>query len=91
MLISMLGAFIIGFMTVMLINKVLPSLEQRAAITIVLCGLYIILTSLYLILFLIEDGHAFESNLHLMLAVMTANTLLCMAAFWGGIVVGEQI
>lgn len=91
MIVNIIGAFIIGFITVILINKVLPSLEQRAALTVILCGLYIMLTSLYLILYLIEHGHAFSSNLHLMLAVLAANTLLCMGTLWVGVFAGEQV
>lgn len=89
-IVSSVGAFIIGFITVILINKVLPSLEQRAALTIILSGLYLMVTSLYLVLYLIEEGHAFENNLHLMLSVLGANTLICMVTFWSGVVVGEH-
>lgn len=85
------GAFIIGLITVVLINKVLPSLEHRAALTIILSGLYITLSSLYLVLYLIEDGHAFEANLHLMLAILGANSLICMGSLWLGVLVGEQL
>ncbi|MEQ1636072.1 MAG: fluoride efflux transporter CrcB [Methylococcales bacterium] len=90
-IVNTLGAFIIGLITVVLINKVLPSLEQRAALSIILSGLYMTFSSLYLILYLIEDGHAFESNLHLMLAVLGANTLVCMGSFWLGVLAGEQV
>ncbi|NOT86072.1 MAG: fluoride efflux transporter CrcB [Methylococcaceae bacterium] len=90
-IVNMVGAFIIGLITVVLINKVLPSLEHRAALTIILAGLYIILSSLYLILYLIEDGHAFEANLHLMLAVWAANSLICMGSLWLGVLAGEQV
>lgn len=91
LIVNFVGAFVIGFITVMLINKVLPSLEQRAALTVILCGLYVMLTSLYLILYLIEHGHAFSSNLHLILAVLAANTLLCIGALWVGVLTGERV
>lgn len=90
-IVNTVGAFIIGLITVVLINKMLPSLEYRAALTIILAGLYITFSSLYLILYLIEEGHAFEANLHLMLAVLGANTLVCMASLWLGVLAGEQV
>jgi fluoride exporter len=89
--VNTLGAFIIGLVTVVLINKVLPSLEHRAALSIILSGLYMTLSSLYLVLYLIEEGHAFKSNLHLMLAVLGANTLICMGSLWLGVLIGEQL
>lgn len=89
--INAIGAYIIGFLTVLLVNKMLPSLEYRAALIIILSGIYITLSSLYLVLYLIESGHAFEANLHLMLTVFVANIMLCMTAIWVGVLSGEQL
>lgn len=89
LVLNTLGAFVMGMIIVVLLNKALPSLEYRAALTVILAGLYLTFSSLYLILYLIEDGHAFESDLHLMLAVTAGNSLLCMASFWLGVLAGE--
>jgi fluoride exporter len=91
LIINCLIAFSIGFISVFLIEKTLPSLEYRAVLLIVAAGVFVTFSSLYLILYLIEDGHAFQSNLHLMLMVFAANIFLCLSALWCGVLAGERI
>lgn len=91
LIINSIGAFIIGFISVVLINKMLPTLEQRAVLIVLLAGIFVTLSSLYLVLYLIEDGYTFDTNLHLMLTVFVANTLLCMSVVWIGVLAGERL
>lgn len=89
-MLNCLIAFSIGGISVVLINKALLSLEYRAVLFILTAGIFITFSSLYLILFLIEEGHTFDSNLHLMLAIFVANILVCLGAMWSGVLVGER-
>ena len=89
--VNAIGAFVIGLVMTILMNKVAMSMEYRAAIMIIMVGTYITLTGLYLILYLIEDGHSFESHINLMLSIFLANTLISMTALWVGLIAGRQI
>jgi CrcB protein len=89
--VNVIGAFIIGMVMTVLLNKVSLSIEHSAAILILLVGMYITLSGLYLILFLIEDGHSFALHSNLMLMVFLANALFSASALWLGLFVGRQI
>ena len=89
--VNAIGAFVIGLVMTILMNKVAMSMEYRAAIMIIMVGTYITLSGLYLILYLIEDGHSFEFHINLMLSIFLANTLISMTALWVGLMAGRQI
>ena len=84
-------AFIIGAMTAILLQKVAISIEYRAALVVLLAGAFITLSSLYLILHLIEEGHTFKSNFNLILGVFIGNAFICLSALWAGLLAGKQI
>ncbi len=91
MLVNVVGAFIIGVVGTILMQKITLSLEYRAALTIVMIGTYITLSSLYLVLYLIETGHTFESHLGAMLGVFMTNVFVCGLALGVGLLAGKQI
>ena len=66
-------------------------IEYRAAILIVLVGAFITLSSLYLILHLIEDGYGFKNELPALLSILGGNTVICIAAVWSGLLVGGKL
>ena len=84
-------AFGIGALIALLVQKATISLEYRAAIVVLFAGAFITLTSLYLILHLIEQGHTFKSNFNLMLSVFVGNAIICISALWLGLLTGKQI
>ena len=90
-MVNVIGAFIIGMVMTVLLNKVAVSMEHSAAILIILAGAYITLSGLYLILFLIEDGHSFSIHTGLMLSVFLGNALFSVTALWLGLLVGKQV
>jgi CrcB protein len=57
----------------------------------VLIGVFITLSGLYLILYLLESGHSFESHMGAMLTVFLSNTVFCAAALWLGLWLGKQV
>ncbi|HIG65679.1 MAG TPA: fluoride efflux transporter CrcB [Methyloprofundus sp.] len=89
--VNALVAFLIGLVAALLIYKSSLSEEYRAALLIVIVGMFATLSSLYVVLYLIEEGHQFEKELNMMLSVFLGNTLLCGAAIWGGLLLGKQI
>ncbi len=84
-------SFLLGTVAALLLHKAELSLEHRAAILVILIGLFTTLSSLYLILYLIEEGHAFESNLNMMLSVFVGNAIVCGSAIWLGLIAGKQL
>ncbi|MEN8259983.1 MAG: fluoride efflux transporter CrcB, partial [Pseudomonadota bacterium] len=56
-IVNAMVAFLIGILTAMLLQKSALSMEHRAAILVILVGVFTTLSSLYLILYLIEEGY----------------------------------
>lgn len=84
-------AFLLGLMTALLLHKTTLDLEHRAAILVILAGTFTTLSGLYLVLYLIEEGHRFEAGLNVMLAVFVANALVCIGTLWLGLLTGRHI
>lgn len=91
LIVNAIGAFLIGIIATILLQKVTLPIEQRAAMMVIMLGSYLTLSGLYIILFLIEHGYSFESHLKAMLSIFVGNGLFCMLVIWLGLVVGRQI
>ena len=91
LIVNAIGAFLIGIIATILLQKVALSMEYRAAIMVIMVGTYLTLSGLYLILFLIEHGYSFESHTNLMLGTFVGNGLSCLFVIWLGLLVGKQI
>jgi CrcB protein len=90
-IVNAIGAFLIGIVATILLQKASLSMEYRAAIIIVIVGLYLTLSGLYLILYMIEHGYSFENHLNLMLGIFAGNGLISILVLWTGLWVGRQI
>jgi fluoride exporter len=91
MIVNGIGAFLIGIILTVLMQKVTLSMEYRATIMIIMVGTYLTLSGLYLVLFLLEREYTFESNVSLMLGTFVGNGLSCLLVIWIGLLVGRQI
>ncbi len=91
MIVNGIGAFLIGIIVTVLMQKVALSMEYRATIMIIMVGTYLTLSGLYLVLFLLEREYTFESNVNLMLGTFVGNGLSCLLIIWIGLLVGKQI
>ncbi|MEY3289779.1 MAG: hypothetical protein RLZZ419_2021 [Pseudomonadota bacterium] len=91
LIVNAIGAFLIGIVATILLQKVALSMEYRAAIMVIMIGAYLTLSGLYLVLFLIERGYSFETHIHLMLGTFVGNGLSCFFVIWLGLLVGKQI
>jgi len=89
--VNALVSFLIGLVAALLIYKSALSDEYRAALIIVLVGIFATLSSLYVVLYLIEEGHNFEKELNMMLSVFLGNSLLCAVSIWTGLLVGRHV
>ncbi|PPK69926.1 CrcB protein [Methylobacter tundripaludum] len=91
MTINAIGAFLIGIIATILLQKVALAVEYRVVLTVVLVGVFLTLSGLYLLLYLVEHGYSFDANLNLMLGTFVGNGLICVLVIWMGLLVGRQI
>ncbi|WP_420831678.1 fluoride efflux transporter CrcB [Bathymodiolus japonicus methanotrophic gill symbiont] len=90
-LVNAMGAFIIGIISTILIQKNDLSLEYRASLVTIMVGIFVTCSSLYLILYLIESGHTFKSDLNAMAGVFISNLAVCGLSLWIGLMLGKHI
>ena len=91
MIVNGIGAFLIGIVATVLLQKVALPIEYRAAIMVIMIGAYLTLSGLYLILFLIEQGYTFTSHTNLMLGIFVANGLSCLSVIWLSLLMSKQL
>ena len=84
-------SFLIGWVTAVLLYKLALPMEYRAALLLVIIGVFATLSSLYLVLYLIEQGHSFEKSISTMLIVFMVNAGICSFSLWLGLLIGKQI
>jgi len=83
--------FLISMLATILLQKVALSVEYRVVLTVILVGVFLTLSGLYLLLYLVEHGYSFDTNLNLMLGTFVGNSLICILVIWMGLLVGKQI
>jgi CrcB protein len=89
--VNAIGAFLIGLIATTLMQKVAISEEFKITILVILVGIFITLSGLYLILYLIENGFSININSNLMLSVFVINTFTCLLFVWVGLLSGKQL
>lgn len=91
MAINAIGALMIGIVAALLLQKIALPIEQRATLLILIIGIYLTLSGLYLILFLIEHGFSFDSQMTFMLELFVTNSIFCSGTIALGLWLGKQI
>ena len=87
LLVNILGSFLMGMATVLLIERLAVSAEWRAAILIGLLGAFTTFSTFSMETYnLVIDGAVFKAALNVL-----ASVILCLLAVWLGIVLGRQI
>jgi len=89
--VNFLGAFLLGIFVQLLVYRVSLSMEYRAAILVVLVGIFVTFSGLYLIIYLLEEGYAFNQDLSRLLGVFFSNGLICVVAVWLGLLATKQL
>ncbi len=91
LIVNTIGAFLIGIVGTILLNKVDLAEEYAAALVIVFIGIYITLSSLYLVLYFIEHSYTFNTHLKSILVSIGCNIMVFSSALWLGLLAGKQI
>jgi len=89
--VNVIGALLIGMITQLLIHRFSLALEYRVSVLLILVGLFTTLSTLYVVLYLIEEGLSFQKDMSSLLLVLVGNASVCLAAVWGGMWLGRQI
>jgi len=91
MIVNVIGAFIIGVIAGLIMQKIELPIEYRVSIMVILVGAYLTLSGLYLILFLIENGYTLASHIKLMLSIFFANGFSCLLVIWLSLFMTKQL
>jgi len=91
MTINALFAFLVSILAAILLQKVALAVEYRVALAVILIGIYLTLSGLYLLLYMVEHGYSFDTHLNLMLGIFVGNSLTCISVIWMGLLLGRQI
>ena len=89
--VNAIGAFLIALIATTLMQKVAITMEYKVTILIILMGIFITFSGLYLILYMVEDGLSIKTNLNLMTSLFVINTLICLLSLWIGLLAGKQL
>jgi CrcB protein len=89
--VNLIGAFLIGFVAALTLTKSALPEPTLATLMIVVIGAYLVLSGLYLILYLIDQGYSFSTQMKFLLATYVANTLLCLSVMWLGFLAGKDL
>lgn len=91
LIVNTIGAFLLGFVSTLLLSKISLSAEYNATLLIIFTGVFVTLSSLYLVLYLLEHGHSFAAHLKSISVIIISNIAVCSMALWFGFFVGKQI
>lgn len=90
MTINALFAFLISILAAILLQKVALAVEYRVALAVIVVGVYLTLSGLYLLLYMVEHGYSFDTHLNLMVGLFVGNSLVCSLVIWMGLLFGRQ-
>ena len=91
LIVNAIGAFLIGIIATLILQKVDLALDFRAALMVLLVGIYLTLSGLYIIFFLLEQGYAFEIHARVILALFVINSVVVLLVAGMGLWAGKQV
>ena len=89
--INSLGAFLIGIIGTLLLLKAPITLEHQLTLTVIIAGMYLTFSGLYVLLYLLEQEYSLSSHLNTLLGSFVGNTLVCLLSLWLGFCAAKQI
>jgi len=89
MTVNVICAFLMGIVAAVLMQKVPLAAEFRATLIILMIGIYLTLSGLYLILFLLEQGITLSNPL--LPGIFIGNSLLCLSIIWLSVYASKQL
>lgn len=90
LVVNLMGAFFIGSISTVLLNKTDLAIEYSTAISFIAVGAFITLSSLYLVLNFYEQGHTFDTHFRSISFSLFSNVAICSFALWMGMLLVKQ-
>lgn len=84
MLINALGAFLLGSSAAVLWNKIPLNPIQQIAILILIIACFLAFSSIYVLLYVIEQSHVSTLSTPIILLTVCFNSGVCLLAMWAG-------
>lgn len=81
-IVNALVAFLIGIVSAILLQHVEIAIEHRAAMMVIMAGIFLTLSGLYVVPYLPEHRYALETHLHPIFGVCAVNGLFCLLLLW---------
>jgi len=91
MVINTIGAFMIGFVIALLLAKIALPEPLGATLMVVVIGMYLVLSGLYVLLYLIEQGYSLSNQMRYLVGIFSANTLVCLLVTWLGFIAAKDL
>lgn len=91
LVINTIGAFMIGFVIALLLAKIALPEPLGATLMVVVIGMYLVLSGLYVLLYLIEQGYSLSSQMRYLVGIFSANTLVCSLVTWLGFIAAKDL
>lgn len=91
MVINTIGAFMVGFVTALLLAKIALPEPLGVTLMVVVIGMYLVLSGLYVLLYLIEQGYSLPSQMRYLVGIFLANTLVCSLVTWLGFIAAKDL
>ncbi|MCF6203423.1 MAG: fluoride efflux transporter CrcB [Methylococcaceae bacterium] len=91
LIVNAFGALLIGIISTLLLSKASLSMEHSAALVIIVVGIFVTLSTVYLVHYFIEHDYSFSLYLKSISASVMSNLLICSLALWLGCWIGKQI
>lgn len=91
LLINGLIALLIGTIGTLLLSKSALSMEYSVTIMLIIVGVFITLSSLYLLYSFFESGQTFETHLKSITVAIISHLTLCSLSLWLGFWAGRQL
>lgn len=91
MVINTIGAFMIGFVIALLLAKIALPEPLGATLMVVVIGMYLVLSGMYVLLYLIEQGYSLYSQMRYLVGIFSANTLMCSLVTWLGFIAAKDL
>lgn len=91
LIVNFIGAFLIGMVCMFLSSKALLPVEQLIAIAVIIVGIFVTLSSLYLIHYFIEYGYTLNTHMKSISVAIASNLVVCAAALWLGYFAAKQL
>lgn len=91
LVINSIGAYLIGLVATLAMARAALAEPSFVTLMAVVIGAYLILSGLYIVLYLLDQGFSFVNQMNFLFSIYALNTVLCLLMVWlGFLTVGKN-